>query len=373
MKKSVLLLLLVSAQSLIVTAQMSADKVVGKKNKELADSIKAQDYPYILPIWGAKVTKKGFELPYSAGIGLNYLDQQSDIIIDNLSVGFNNGPKYELDEIIRFNKAISRASGVNVRPDVWLFPFLNVYAILAKAKTSTEIGAGLWVPNGSDSWKEVGSFTTKANFEATSVGFGVTPTMGVGGGWAALDMNFVWTDVSALDKPVYSFIFGPRFGKTFRFKKPQRNVAIWVGGFRLMLESKTNGNLPLSEVVDTEQFNLKIDNANANINQSQIEVDAWWNSLTAIEQKQPSNQAKYETANRALTKAGEIVGAADAAGARVESSTVQYTLDKRPKDMWNFVVGTQFQYNKHWMIRFEYGFLGSRQQIITGLQYRFGL
>jgi hypothetical protein len=41
--------------------------------------------------------------------------------------------------------------------------------------------------------------------------------------------------------------------------------------------------------------------------------------------------------------------------------------------MWNFVLGTQYQVNKHFMIRAEAGFLGSRQQIITGLQYRFGL
>ena len=39
----------------------------------------------------------------------------------------------------------------------------------------------------------------------------------------------------------------------------------------------------------------------------------------------------------------------------------------------NGFVGTQFQYNKHWMIRAEFGFLGSRSQIIGGLQYRFGL
>ncbi len=41
--------------------------------------------------------------------------------------------------------------------------------------------------------------------------------------------------------------------------------------------------------------------------------------------------------------------------------------------MWNMVVGTQFQLNKHWMIRAEYGFLGSRSQFVGGLQYRFGL
>ena len=41
--------------------------------------------------------------------------------------------------------------------------------------------------------------------------------------------------------------------------------------------------------------------------------------------------------------------------------------------MWNFIIGSQFQINRSWMIRAEYGFLGSRSQFIGGLQYRFNL
>ena len=63
----------------------------------------------------------------------------------------------------------------------------------------------------------------------------------------------------------------------------------------------------------------------------------------------------------------------DGAISNSETATVQYSLDKRVKNMWNMVVGTQFQLNKHWMIRAEYGFLGSRSQFVGGLQYRFGL
>jgi hypothetical protein len=48
-------------------------------------------------------------------------------------------------------------------------------------------------------------------------------------------------------------------------------------------------------------------------------------------------------------------------------------MDKQVKDRWNFIVGGQYQLNKHFMLRFEYGFLGSRTQIMTGVQYRFGL
>jgi long-subunit fatty acid transport protein len=52
---------------------------------------------------------------------------------------------------------------------------------------------------------------------------------------------------------------------------------------------------------------------------------------------------------------------------------VQYSLDKRPEDMWNFIVGSQYQINRNWMFRAEFGFLGSRTHLIAGAQYRFGL
>jgi hypothetical protein len=124
-----------------------------------------------------------------------------------------------------------------------VFPFLNVYAVLGVAKTSTEISAGVYIPDTSNVWNEITSFTSTANFTASSFGFGLTPTMGVGGGWIALDMNVVWTDVSALDKPVFTFVFGPRAGKTFKLKKPERNIAFWAGGFRVKFSSSTNGSI----------------------------------------------------------------------------------------------------------------------------------
>ena len=75
-----------------LSAQVYSDKVVGKKNADLADSLKQSDYPYALPIWGDKATKMGFDLPYSAGLSVQYLWQESELVIENLQVGFNNGP-----------------------------------------------------------------------------------------------------------------------------------------------------------------------------------------------------------------------------------------------------------------------------------------
>jgi hypothetical protein len=201
----------------------------------------------------------------------------------------------------------------------------------------------------------------------------MTPTIGIAGGFMAFDMNVVWTDVDALDKPVFSFVFGPRFGKSFKFKKPERTLAVWAGGFRVHISSETNGSLLLSEVLPVDDMQAKVDDGLENVSEAQSNEDEWWTSLPPEEQNNPVNKAKYETANRVIETSAKLLTSIDGALSNAESASVQYSLTKRPKDMWNFVVGSQFQINKHFMIRAEYGFLGSRQQLTTGLQYRFGL
>jgi hypothetical protein len=287
-----------------------------------------------------------------------------------VSVGFNNGEKYNLDEIIRFNSATTTTNGVNLRPDIWLLPFLNIYGIFARSQTTTAIDAGIWIPNDSV-WNEVSTLSTKATFEATTLGFGITPTIGVGGFFMAFDMNFSWSDIDALDKPAFAFVFDPRFGKNFALKNDM-NVAVWVGAFRLKINSGTSGSLNISDLFSVEDAQTKINDAQANVEASQQEVDNWWNSLTELEQKNPVNSAKYETANKALQAAGNFLAAADNAVNTIGNSTVQYSLDKKQKEMWNFIIGSQFQFNRHFMIRGEVGFLGSRTHVLAGLQYRFG-
>jgi hypothetical protein len=356
-----------------VNSQVFTNKEVGKKNAELVDSLKHSEYPYTLPILGAKATKAGYDLPYSAGISSQYFWQVSDIIIDNLNVGFNNGPMYNVDEIIRFDKARATASALTVRPDIWLFPFLDIYGIFGKAKASTEVGFGIWVPDSTNTPKQVLSANTLVEFNTNTYGFGFTPTIGIGGGFLALDMNVAWTDVPQLDKPAQSFIFGPRIGKNVKLKKPGETIALWVGGFRVHLSSETKGSIALSEVLPPGELGSKVNEGIAKVDNAQKQVDAWWASLSSGQQQNPVNEAKYNAANRALARAGEILAGANNAIGTISTSTVQYSMDKRPKDAWNFIIGSQFQLNKHWMVRGEVGFLASRTQVIAGLQYRFGL
>lgn len=354
-------------------AQTFSNKVVGKKNAALADSLKHSEYPYALPIWGDKATKRGYSLPYSAGVSAQYLGQRSDLVIENLMVGFNHGPMYDLDGLVRFSKVQAVSNGASLRPDIWLFPFLNVYGIFARSAASTEVNYGLWLPDSAGHEQEVGSFGTKVEFSANTFGFGLTPTLGVGGGWLALDMNFTWTDVPQLDQPAQAFVFDPRAGKSFRLRNPDENINLWVGGFRLAINTGTSGSIPLGDALPIDQWQSSVNQGMQEVARRNAELDAWWNSLTPAQQANPINRARYDAGKAALARAGQFLDAANQAVSNAASSTVQYSIDKHPKDMWNFLVGGQYQLSKTWMFRAEVGFLNSRTQVLAGVQYRFGL
>jgi len=367
---AVLFLLLAS---LPAHAQVFTNKVVGKSNQAYLDSLKHYIYPYALPIWGDKATKRGYDLPYSAGLSMQYFGQRSDLIIENLNVGFNGGTMHDLDGIVRFDKAKSSSDGVSLRPDIWLYPFLNIYGIFGVSAASTDVGYGIWLPDSSGHEQEILHLNTKVDFTAATLGFGITPTLGVGGGWLALDMNFTWTDVPQLSKPAQAFVFDPRMGKSFKLRRPDENINVWVGGFRFAINTGTTGSIPLSDALPIDQWQGSINQAQAEVARRNADIDAWWNSLTPPQQANPANIAKYQASKAALSRAGAFLENADQAVAHAGSSTVDYSIDKRPADLWNFLVGGQYQLNKSWMFRLEVGFLTSRTQLISGVQYRFGI
>ena len=181
------------------------------------------------------------------------------------------------------------------------------------------------------------------------------------------------TDIPQLEQPAAAFIFDPRMGKAFRLGNPDENINVWVGGFRVRLNTGTSGSIPLGDALPIGEWQSSVDQGQQEVARLSQENEAWWNSLSPAQQANPVNRAKYEATKAALDRAAGFLDAADQAVSSAGSSTVEYSLDKRPKDMWNFTVGSQYQLNKTWMARLEVGFLSSRTHVIAGMQYRFGL
>jgi hypothetical protein len=373
MKYFIIFSLALSVLGIQTMAQVFTNREINPTDSVERVEAKKKDYPYLLPILGKKVIQAGYDLPYSAGVSVQYFTQTSDIIIENLKVGFNGGPQNDLSELVQFDLARARASALTVRPDVWLFPFLNVYGILGKAQASTEVKYRVNAPENITNSVPILSGSSLVEFQTTTFGFGVMPAIGIKGAFLILDMNIAWTDIPQLNRPTRTFVFGPRLGKNFKLRKPEQSIAVWVGGFRVSLDADSDGSLPLSEALDVDNWGDRINTASEKVDAGQVKVDDWWASLSLREQLNPTNIAKYAAANRALSAAGRLIATAEVAVNNAASSSVEYSLDRRPKDPWNFLTGTQYQFNKHWMVRFEAGYLSSRTQFIGGLQYRFGL
>lgn len=122
-----------------------------------------------------------------------------------------------------------------------------------------------------------------------------------------------------------------------------------------------------------DQWAVQVINGIEKVNDAQEDLSNWWDGLSAAEKLKPENIAKNTLGTKVIESASNFLNAADVALNDDQKATIQYSLEKNLKDKWNFLLGSQYQINRHWMVRAEYGFLGSRTQGLLGLQYRFGL
>jgi hypothetical protein len=320
-----------------------ATKKVSKKKQAYTDSLKNVQYDYVFPLLGQKTYKRGFDIPYPAGIMANFLYMKQGIVIDNMQLGLQSDnvdiPLTNVDSLIVFGDNSNVAYTVNLRPDLWIFPFLNVYGLFGYGSSTTTIN--LVKPL---------AFETEVTQNLRTTGFGIMGAFGIGPVWLSLDGNWTWNKPDLLDKPVNVAVFGVRVGRTFTFKNhPERNIAIWGGGMRVKMESNTVGQIQLIDALPPEVW----DNRDAFIDK----YDTWYEGLPPRLQGQVDDSPLPDIIDRIEQADG--------------SAIIRYGMDKQVKENWNGVFGAQFQLNKRWMFRTEWGLIGDRKSALASINYRF--
>jgi hypothetical protein len=76
-----------------------------------------------------KVIDMGYDLPLPYGVKLLYSDIGQDQILENLQVGFSGSEK-EPFEWVAFENARSESKTLQLIGDLWLLPFLNLFAFV---------------------------------------------------------------------------------------------------------------------------------------------------------------------------------------------------------------------------------------------------
>ena len=292
------------------------------------DSLLA-NYDNIFPILGRKTLEKGFRTPAPLGLNLNYFAGSQGIEISNLALAVNESEWVDVSNVILFEKTTSEIDNVNLRADLWVLPFLNVYGIYGLSWASTAVSIASPV-----------AFTSKAEMSGNTYGTGFTAAGGLQGIWFAWDMNWTWSDLDILAEPVGTRITGLRVGKNYRWH--DKSVAAWVGAMKVMLDSGTEGTVKLSEVMPEvpPEFSDRF--------------DEWYDSLT------PPQQAVIDRIR-------------DSVEGDLGDTEVHYNLDKAPTEPWSMAVGGQIEFSRRWQFRSEFNFLNERTSILANVVCRFDI
>src|SRR5215813_10997037 len=82
-----------------------------------------------LPLLAEEARKRGVDLPLPFGVSLVYYGLARDIKITDVRIGQGDNPPTSVSEVAAFSSR-SAVSTLIAKVDAWLFPFLNLYALV---------------------------------------------------------------------------------------------------------------------------------------------------------------------------------------------------------------------------------------------------
>ncbi|MCH4821755.1 hypothetical protein ML462_01095 [Gramella lutea] len=339
MRKSIGALLLL----LFVLTPLLSNSQVNRLSKEERDSLRAIPYPHTLPIFGQRVRNKGIDLPLPLGFMVTYIHQRTEVNLEDPRIALGGSDFVSID-FVDFEPVENYTNVVNFRADAWVFPFLNLYGIYAHSK--------------SDSFVRI-TFPIELDIHRTptanTYGFGSVLAYGMEDYFAAFNLNYSWSHTSALDRPVQGRVMSLRLGRSFELGRKNQSINASIGFQNQKITRDSSGELTVDEI-----FGL-LDQDNLNDLKDQIADTAqnWYDDLS-LPQKVVVDQL-VDLLQDYLD--GKDVG----------QTPLRYNFDKVPVGEWSVQLGVQYNHNKHWWFRLEAGIGRGREQIMTSVNYRFGL
>ena len=267
-----------------------------------------------LPFLAQKVIDKGYDLPLPYGLGITYANVDQEQLLDKLEIGFGGSQKVPV-ELVSFRDAESKSDSGTIKLDAWLFPFMNVFALLGKVDGKAPLtvnvpwhdflDCGAPTPPPNNPLCAVlpvqSDLHIEANFNGNTYGVGTV----LAGGWnnyfVTLPLTITYADMQGNDTEGLVYTASPRVGYVFQMGNAGV-LAPYIGASYLVSE---------------------------------------------------------------LT----ITGTETIPGTNID---VDYKIEQSNKDKWAGVIGANYDISKRWSIQAEYnGFTGSRESLIASVNYRY--
>lgn len=215
------------------------------------------------PIWGDEARARGYSIPLPFGIGINYMNMRQNIDVD--SIGFSGlalGNHAIPTDMFNIDAGHTREQSKteNLRLDMWVFPFLNIYGIVGHTRGSSvsnvSVDADPSRYTGVDrviassvhqlyQSGELQDIDFVLDFKGTTWGTGFTLAGGYQNWFALVDTNYTRTDFDILDGKISALTVSPRVGYRFSFQGPagQSHLGVWLGTMYQDVQQEFRGSL----------------------------------------------------------------------------------------------------------------------------------
>lgn len=253
------------------------------------------DEPF-LPIFGKEAREKGYELPKTYGVNINYMNIHQNIDVKSIQFGGLRFGKLKIPSNwfkIDVHSTRQRSHTETLRLDAWVFPFMNVYGVVGhtKGRSISKIDVGSSIKGLNALIKGLGNmdgidFVLK--FKGTTYGLGTTFVGGVGNWFGLLDLNYTRTQLNIIDGNIKAFTLAPRIGYRFTLpaveaiKLPQSKFSLWVGTMYQNVDQNFHGKLSkLSFSPNLQKIMKLVNTPDATFNVKQ-KMESPWNMLAGF-------------------------------------------------------------------------------------------
>lgn len=215
------------------------------------------------PIWGDEARARGYNIPLPFGVNLSYMNIRQNIDVDSITFsGLKLGDHPIPSDLFNIDvgKTRQRSKSENLRLDMWVFPFLNIYGLVGHTRGSSlsqvSVDADPSKYTGID--RIIASAVHRLNqsgdlqdidfaldFKGTTWGTGFTLAGGYEKWFALVDTNYTRTEFDILDGKISAITVSPRVG--YRFDMPAisgpSHLSLWIGSMYQDVDQEFKGNI----------------------------------------------------------------------------------------------------------------------------------
>ncbi len=232
------------------------------KNKQLisfsgienANKINVSPIVDILPVFGKKARKKGNDLSLPFGIGIYSIYYDQEYMASNLRLTSDSTSITARADTVYQNTSAYEWR-VQLRPNLWVLPFLNVYGIFGYTKGA--ISPDLVVPYiVIENIPVIDSIIIDTTFEihdkieylGPTYGFGATFSMGFNYLFFMADYNYSVTNPEDIDENLHNHFFSPKIGIFLGNKKSRTFGAFWIGAMYISNDQSFSGKMKVEDI-----------------------------------------------------------------------------------------------------------------------------